>query len=288
MGIPAIALPDDSDLLAPGMSFPGGLEAMMNFVNQQIGHAEAQLQSMADDKPSLATFSVNPSAPPPRMSRDIVMQPGMHIDNPTVHGNTQTGYRADLRFGADVRPVMNCHQCKTNKKINELVFCGHVSIDAKGYSTTCTKRYCRTCLWNWYMEQAPKNNPDTEPMWNIWRCPSCRKLCCCHRCRTFGKMQRGLDMTDLQEQAGALSPARCLARCLSEAPEHMRFAGDNPTVELHPDHQPVCAPCPPTTNAGKRKSKKKNPKQAWEPRSSSYTKPVGQRVSARIARRSQN
>jgi len=116
---------------------------------------------------------------------------------------------------------MNCHQCKTNKKIEELVFCGHVSIDAKGYSTTCTKRYCRTCLWNWYMEQAPQNDPDTEPMWNIWRCPSCRKLCCCHRCRTFGKMQRGLDMTDLLEQAGALSPARCLARSLSEAPDTM-------------------------------------------------------------------
>merc|ERR1712098_1010591 len=140
---------------------------------------------------------------------------------PVVYGNTQTGYRADLRNGADVRSVMNCHQCKTNKKLQELVFCGHVSIDAKGYSTPCTKRYCRTCLWNWYMEQAPQNDPETEPMWNIWRCPSCRKLCCCHRCRTFGKIQRGLDLTDLVEQAGALSPARCLARSLAEAPHNM-------------------------------------------------------------------
>merc|ERR1712118_398935 len=39
---------------------------------------------------------------------------------------------------------MNCHQCKTNKKVNDLVFCGHISIDAKGYSTTCTEKYPRT------------------------------------------------------------------------------------------------------------------------------------------------
>merc|ERR1711964_241849 len=167
-----------------------------------------------------------------RPSDPMIMGPFAH--GPNVYGNTQTGYRADLRFGADVRPVMNCHQCKTNKKIEELVFCGHVSIDAKGYSTTCTKRYCRTCLWNWYMEQAPKNDPDSEPMWNIWRCPPCRKLCCCHRCRTFGKVQRGLDMTDLQEQAGALSPARCLARALQEAPDVMHVAGDAPSKKCTP------------------------------------------------------
>merc|ERR1711964_939282 len=188
-----------------------------------------------------------------RPSDPMIMGPFAH--GPNVYGNTQTGYRADLRFGADVRPVMNCHQCKTNKKIEELVFCGHVSIDAKGYSTTCTKRYCRTCLWNWYMEQAPKNDPDSEPMWNIWRCPACRKLCCCHRCRTFGKVQRGLDMTDLQEQAGALSPARCLARALQEAPDAMHIAGDEkskkckPAKKSHPTLSWISwmRPCFPTT-----------------------------------------
>lgn len=240
---------------------------MMHFVEQQIGHAEKQLQNISDGG-NLDVLAVEAGLPPRVSGTDIVMSPGMHMNNPTVYGNTQTGYRADLRFGADVRPVMNCHQCKTNKKIEELVFCGHISIDAKGYSTTCTKRYCRTCLWNWYMEQAPGNEPDSEPMWNIWRCPSCRKLCCCHRCRTFGKIQRGLDMCDLQEQAGALSPARCLARALDQAPEAMRLAGDDPTVRVHPDQMSpeqspvVCVPCPVETDTESSEYKPSNPKPA--------------------------
>merc|ERR1719390_408968 len=110
---------------------------MMHFVNQQIGHAEAQLQSMGQ--------TTAPKSPPsnrlPRLAVDVRHQIAPKVPNfmnmgaggPTVYGNTQTGYRADLRYGADVRPVMNCHQCKTNKKADELVFCGHISIDAKGY-----------------------------------------------------------------------------------------------------------------------------------------------------------
>merc|ERR1712098_636707 len=169
----------------------------------------------------------------------------------------------------------NCHQCKTNKKADELVFCGHISIDAKGYSTTCTKRYCRTCLWNWYMEQAPKNDPDVEPMWNIWRCPACRTLCCCHRCRTFGKMQRGLDMCDMQEQAGALSPARCLARSLQDAPQAMRFAGDDPEVK---EATPMVDICTKNEEAGSPDYKPSSSKSSKRPRDSV-------RKSARIKKR---
>merc|ERR1711896_102249 len=214
------------------MSFPGGLEAMMNFVEQHIGTAEKQLQDM-ERSGNLDTLS----ADQPR--RCMVANVKGVAGQPVVYGNTQTGYRADLRHGADVRKVMNCHQCKTNKKVQQLVFCGHVSIDAKGYSTTCTKRYCRTCLWNWYMEQAPQNDPNLEPMWNIWRCPSCRKLCCCHRCRTFGKIQRGMDFTDLVEQAGALSPARCLARSLAEVPTCITVTErepERPSRKRSPEH----------------------------------------------------
>merc|ERR1712098_408928 len=193
----------------------------MSFVEQQIGNAERQLHNMASGNPTdLDVLTVDTSLSGGKSNAGLPISPNLS-SRPNVYGNTATGYRSDLRFGADVRPVMNCHQCKTNKKIEELVFCGHISIDAKGYSTTCTKRYCRTCLWNWYMEQAPKNDPDCEAMWNIWRCPSCRKLCCCHRCRTFNKIQRGMDICDLQEQAGALSPARCLSRALIAAPEAM-------------------------------------------------------------------
>jgi len=204
--------------LPPGMAFPGGLQAMVSFVEEQIGNAERQLHNMTQSVVELSDLGINLNDAPhsPVTGSDALWNKDSS-GQPVVYGNTQTGYRADLRTGADVRKVMNCHQCKTNKRTEEIVFCGHISIDAKGYSTTCTKRYCRTCLWNWYMEQAPKNDPENEPMWSIWRCPSCRKLCCCHRCRTFTKQQRGLDTTDLHEQAGALSPARCLARALGTA-----------------------------------------------------------------------
>merc|ERR1711964_711604 len=224
------ATPNSEFMLPPGMSFPGGLEAMMNYVEQHIGSAEKQLQDIAEKNYSMLDAGC-------LIATNVRGLAGQ----PVVYGNTQTGYRADLRHGADVRPVMNCHQCKTNKKRADLVFCGHVSIDAKGYSTTCTKRYCRTCLWNWYMEQAPQNDPNSEPMWNIWRCPSCRKLCCCHRCRTFGKMQRGMDFTDLVEQAGALSPARCLARSLAEAPQHISVK-ESEISDLHSSGPPFDIP----------------------------------------------
>jgi len=284
---PPIDVPETSPglMLPPGMSFPGGLEAMMSFVEQQIGHAEKQLQHMAEGKSPADLDVLAMDSTLPRGSQELVMT-DIRTSNPTVYGNTQTGYRADLRYGADVRPVMNCHQCKTNKKIDELVFCGHVSIDAKGYSTTCTKRYCRTCLWNWYMEQAPKNDPDSEAMWNIWRCPACRKLCCCHRCRTFGKMQRGLDMTDLQEQAGALSPARCLARALQEAPEAMRLAGDDPTVRVAPTGT-VCVPCPPVTTPADLSAESNDASESpeYKPASSVQSSKHPTRSSARIKKR---
>merc|ERR1712139_102810 len=90
-----------------------------------------------------------------------------------------------------------------------------------GYSTTCVKRYCRRCLWNWYMEQAPY--PENRTEWDLWKCPCCRQLCCCHRCRTTQKIKRGMDMVDMAERSGILSPARCLSRTLlgqdSETPE---------------------------------------------------------------------
>merc|ERR1711964_498074 len=159
------------------IAFPGGLDAIANFVEQQLGEAEGHLQHLSDGNRHRGAHSAQ---------QDWVSSQAPKPCGTNVFGNAQTGYRADLRVGADVKPVMNCHQCKTNKKCIELVFCGHISIDSKGYSTTCTKRYCR-------------------------------KLCCCHRCRTGVKTQRGLDMCDLQEQAGTLSPARCLARCLQDA-----------------------------------------------------------------------
>merc|ERR1711964_859658 len=200
------------------IAFPGGLDAIANFVEQQLGEAEGHLQHLSDGNRHRGAHSAQ---------QDWVSSQAPKPCGTNVFGNAQTGYRADLRVGADVKPVMNCHQCKSNKKTDDPVFCGHISIDAKGYSTTCTKRYCRQCLWNWYMEQAPKNNPESDPMWNIWRCPGCRKLCCCHRCRTGMKIQRGLDMCDLQEQAGTLSPARCLARCLQEAGFPSEINGDS-------------------------------------------------------------
>lgn len=150
----------------------------------------------------------------------------MDIKECKVYGTVQQGYRADIRHGVNVKPAMTCHQCKNNKPIDRLVFCGHISIDGKGYSTTCTKRYCRKCTWNWYMEQAPTNDPtapECKDTWHLWKCPFCRGLCSCYRCRTQKKKPRGMNMVDMEESSGALSPARCLSRALLD--KEMRQPG---------------------------------------------------------------
>lgn len=220
--------PQGADGLPPGMN----LMEMVNFVEQQIGSAERQLEEMAKPKQLKTELTVlGDGTHATRKSASGEWKPLDIVGMPKVYGNTQTGYRSDIRTGADIRGVMNCHQCKSNKQADDIVFCGHISIDSKGYSTTCTKRYCRTCLWNWYMEQAPKNDAENEPDWSTYRCPCCRRLCCCHRCRTFKKLQRGLDPIDLEERAGALSPARCLSRLLAET-GFPHYEGDDEPEEV--------------------------------------------------------
>lgn len=148
--------------------------------------------------------------PPPQMQ----MPPPLSASNIVV-GSVQLGYRADLRRQPKIGKILNCHQCKSNKPISELVLCGHININEKSYSTTCTKRFCRKCLWSWYMEQAPGNDPVLAgDVWSIWKCPCCRSACCCHRCRTMKRIPRGMCMDDMEEESGRLSPARSLARVL--------------------------------------------------------------------------
>eukprot|EP00475_Leptophrys_vorax_P003677 TRINITY_DN12156_c0_g1_i1.p1 TRINITY_DN12156_c0_g1~~TRINITY_DN12156_c0_g1_i1.p1 ORF type:complete len:722 (-),score=157.48 TRINITY_DN12156_c0_g1_i1:402-2489(-) len=70
----------------------------------------------------------------------------------------------------------SCHQCKSRRNVNDLIFCTNVVLDKKNKS--CRKKYCEHCLKKFYHEDA-KDIPDR----GNWSCPSCRKLCCCAACR---------------------------------------------------------------------------------------------------------
>ncbi len=76
----------------------------------------------------------------------------------------------------------SCHQCKSRRNYQDLIFCTHV-VDKKNKG--CRKKYCEHCLKKFYHEDAGEI-PDR----NKWSCPSCRKLCTCAACRRKDQKDR--------------------------------------------------------------------------------------------------
>lgn len=64
----------------------------------------------------------------------------------------------------------SCHQCKSRRNFTALTYCTS-NLDQK---KKCRKKFCGHCLKKFYKE-SPLLIPDK----NNWKCPSCRKICCC-------------------------------------------------------------------------------------------------------------
>jgi hypothetical protein len=77
----------------------------------------------------------------------------------------------------------SCHQCKSRRNFTALTYCTS-NLDKK--NKKCRKKFCGHCLKKFYKENAADI---TEGM--RWRCPSCRKICCCAACRR--RKQRDLE-----------------------------------------------------------------------------------------------
>jgi hypothetical protein len=69
----------------------------------------------------------------------------------------------------------SCHQCKSRRNFTALTYCTS-NLDKK--NKRCRKKFCGHCLKKFY-----KENPSHIADRNNWKCPSCRKICCCAACR---------------------------------------------------------------------------------------------------------
>jgi hypothetical protein len=81
----------------------------------------------------------------------------------------------DLSAASNLALGSSCHQCKSRRRVDDLIFC-HFVADKK--SKGCRKKYCEHCLRKFYREEVSEI-PDRS----TWSCPSCRKICCCAACR---------------------------------------------------------------------------------------------------------
>jgi hypothetical protein len=68
----------------------------------------------------------------------------------------------------------SCHQCKSRRNFIALTYCTS-KLDKK--NKRCRKKFCGHCLRKFYKESAEMLDKNT------WRCPSCRKICCCAACK---------------------------------------------------------------------------------------------------------
>jgi len=70
----------------------------------------------------------------------------------------------------------SCHQCKSRRNCSDLTYCTS-NLDKKK-KQKCRKKYCEHCLRKFYRESPAQINEKPT-----WKCPSCRKICCCAACR---------------------------------------------------------------------------------------------------------
>jgi len=67
-------------------------------------------------------------------------------------------------------------QCKSRRSYGDLTYCTS-SLHKKNKNAVCRKKYCEHCLKKFYKIDK------TELTGQVWKCPSCRKICCCAACR---------------------------------------------------------------------------------------------------------
>lgn len=73
----------------------------------------------------------------------------------------------------------SCHQCKSRRSNEDLTHCTS-SLNKKNKAAMCRKKYCSHCLTKFYNEQPMPGNVQAG---QSWKCPACRKICCCAACR---------------------------------------------------------------------------------------------------------
>ena len=124
-----------------------------------------------DSQPSTPSSPSSPPTSPPLLSSDSKSTPSSS-SSAASNGNS-------------------CHQCKTAKDANLLLFC--TSAAEKGVrKRRCRKKYCESCLRRSY-------NPEVAFPSEQWVCPSCQGFCVCAAC------SRGVDGCEREGLTGAMA-----------------------------------------------------------------------------------
>lgn len=78
----------------------------------------------------------------------------------------------------------SCHQCKSTKRQDLLLFCSKGISDKK--KRKCRKKYCDSCLRRLYSQSV-----HTVEQKDMWQCPSCQYRCTCANCKRRDPSQAG-------------------------------------------------------------------------------------------------
>ena len=125
------------------------------------------------------SLSVPPITIPPHHGSEHTSAPVPSSPGPNSSPTSSAAFAAF--FAANYKPKrgqgVSCHQCKTNKDPNLLLFCGNRA--EKGVrKRRCRKKYCETCLRRSYSLAVLVREDDKD-----WHCPSCLNACCCAACQ---------------------------------------------------------------------------------------------------------
>jgi hypothetical protein len=114
---------------------------------------------------------------------------------------------------------VSCHQCKTTKDPQFLLFCTNKA-EKNVRKRRCRKKYCESCLKRSYSKavaEAMKIDPVN------WRCPSCLSLCLCAACQRRGPGEEGDDAdcctageNESGESNSSVSDQKSFADCNAE------------------------------------------------------------------------
>ena len=69
----------------------------------------------------------------------------------------------------------SCHQCKSKKLINELIYCKN---SPENKTRVCKKKYCCSCIQKFYSTKYTQDTLNTGQ----FLCPSCLNICKCALC----------------------------------------------------------------------------------------------------------
>mmetsp|Transcript_18179 Transcript_18179/g.32557 ORF Transcript_18179/g.32557 Transcript_18179/m.32557 type:complete len:243 (+) Transcript_18179:408-1136(+) len=126
----------------------------------------------------------------------------------------------------------SCHQCKSRRNCSDLTYCTS-NLDKK--KKKCRKKYCEHCLRKFYRESPAQISERPT-----WKCPSCRKICCCAACRRR-------ELRDKENGITTSSAAHAVPRVATEQPKIVPAQARSAAPQMGLEYPASGDESPPTT-----------------------------------------